>query len=199
MTKLPDTFGFDQTDFQPILNKIMEAYNAQKPDAVALFVNPIAMPPLYKGLRSLGVDVPIQGSPAASNPAIFAMGPDAVEGLLVLDSGGLVNPTALPDDWPLKAGQLAFYEAYQAKYGQAPDFFAAAGADLIAVLAEAMKQAGDPDDKAAVAKALTNLKDFVGLQGIVNFTPEATSQGVTGQMVEFQVQGAQFVLVNVVN
>ena len=81
LTKLPDTFGFDQTDFQPILNKLMEAYNAQKPDAVALFVNPIAMPPLYKGLRALGVDVPIQGSPAASNPAIFAMGPDAVEGL----------------------------------------------------------------------------------------------------------------------
>jgi branched-chain amino acid transport system substrate-binding protein len=198
-TKLPDTFGFDQTDFQPILNKIMEAYNAQKPDAICLYVNPIAMPPLYKGLRSLGVDVPIQGSPAASNPAIFAMGPDAVEGLLVLDSGGLVNPAALPDDWPLKEGQLAFYDAYQAKYGQAPDFFAAAGADLVSVLAEAMKQAGDPDDKAAVAQALINLKDFVALQGIVNFTPEATSQGVTGQMVEFQVKGGLFELVNTVN
>ncbi len=199
LTKLPDTFGFDQTDFQPILNKLMEAYNAQKPDAIALFVNPIALPPLYKGLRSLGVDVPIQGSPAASNPAIFAMGPESVEGLLVLDSGGLVNPAALPDNWPLKAGQMAFYEAYQTKYGAAPDFFAAAGADLVSVLAEAMKQAGGPDDKAAVAKALTSLKDFVALQGIVNFTPEATSQGVTGQMVEFQVKGAQFVLVNTVN
>ena len=91
-TKLPDTFGFDQTDFQPILNKIMEAYNAQKPDAVLLYVNPIAAAPLYKGLRSLGVTVPIQGSPAAAHPAIFAMGPEAVEGFLVLDSGGLVNP-----------------------------------------------------------------------------------------------------------
>jgi len=127
------------------------------------------------------------------------MGPDAVEGLLVLDSGGLINPAALPDDWPLKEGQLAFYEAYQAKYGQAPDFFAAAGADLVSVLAEAMKQAGDPDDKAAVAQALINLKDFVALQGIVNFTPEATSQGVTGQMVEFQVKGGLFELVNTVN
>ena len=89
--------------------------------------------------------------------------------------------------------------AYQAEYGNAPDFFAAAGADLVAVLAEAMKQAGDPDDKAAVAKALTNIKDLVALQGIVTFTPEATSQGVTGQMVEFQVKNAQFVLVNTVN
>ena len=198
-TKLPDTFGFDQTDFQPILNKIMEAYNAQKPDAVVLYVNPIALPPLYKGLRSLGVTVPIQGSPAAAHPAIFAMGPEAVEGFLVLDSGGLVNPAGLPDDWPLKEAQLGFYEAYQAKYGQPPDFFSAAGADLVAVLAEAMKQAGGPDDKAKVAQALINLKDFVALQGILNFTPEETSQGVDGDMVEWQVKGAQFVLVNVVN
>jgi branched-chain amino acid transport system substrate-binding protein len=198
-TKLPDTFGFDQTDFQPILNKIMETYNAQKPDAVVIYVNPIAAPPLYKGLRSLGVDVPIQGSPAAAHPAIFAMGPEAVEGFLVLDSGGLVNPAGLPDDWPLKAGQLAFFDAYMAKYGQPPDFFAAAGADLVSVLAEGMKQAGDPDDKAAVAQKLINLKDFVALQGIINFAPEMTSQGVTGQMVEWQVQGAQFVLVNTVN
>ncbi len=199
LTKLPDTFGFDQTDFQPILNKLMQAYNADKPDAIALSVNPIAVPPLYKGLRSLGVDVPIQGSPAASNPAIFAMGPEAVDGLYVLDSGGLINPPSLPDDWPLKAGQVEFYNAYQAKYGQPPDFFAAAGADLIAVLVEAIKRAGGPDDKAAVAKELVNLKDFVALQGIVNFTPEATSEGVKGQMVLFQVQGPQFVFVKTVN
>ena len=198
-TKLPDTFGFDQTDFQPILNKIMEQYNKLKPDAVVLYVNPIALPPLYKGLRSLGVTVPIQGSPAAAHPAIFAMGPEAVEGFLVLDSGGLVNPAGLPDDWPLKEAQLGFYEAYQGKYGQPPDFFSAAGADLVAVLAEAMKQAGGPDDKAKVAQALINLKDYVALQGILNFTPEATSQGVHGDMVEWQVKGAQWVLVDVVN
>ncbi len=177
----------------------MEAYKAQKPDAVILYVNPIALPPLYKGLRSLGVTEPIQGSPAAAHPAIFAMGPEAVEGFLTLDSGGLVNPAGLPDDWPLKESQLAFFDAYQAKYGQAPDFFSAAGADLVAVLAEAMKQAGGPDDKAKVAQALVNLKDYVALQGIVNFTPEATSQGVDGDMVEWQVKGAQFVLVNTLN
>jgi hypothetical protein len=62
-----------------------------------------------------------------------------------------------------------------------------------------MKQAGGPDDKAKVAQALINLKDYVALQGILNFTPEATSQGVHGDMVEWQVKGAQWVLVNVVN
>ena len=80
-TKLPDTFGFDQTDFQPILNKIMEAYNAQKPDAVAPLRQPDRAAAALQGPAVSGRDVPIQGSPAAAHPAIFAMGPDAVEGL----------------------------------------------------------------------------------------------------------------------
>jgi branched-chain amino acid transport system substrate-binding protein len=197
-TKMPDTFGFDTQDFQPILNKMMEQVNKLKPDAIILYVNPLAAPPLYKGLRSLGVTVPIQGSPAAAHPAIFAMGPEAVEGFLVLDSGGIVNPQALPDSWPLKSMQVDFYDRYQAKYGAPPDFFAADGADLVTVLAAAMKQAGAVD-QAKVQQALINLTNLTTLEGIMSWTPQATSMGITGQMVEFQVKGAQFQLVNPVN
>ena len=69
---------------------------------------------------------------------------------------------------------------------------------MVAVLAEAMKQAGDPDDKAKVAQALVNLKDFVTLEGILTFTPEDIS-GRHGHMVEWEVKGGQFVLVNTLN
>jgi branched-chain amino acid transport system substrate-binding protein len=198
-TKMSDTFGFDVTDFQPILNRIMEEYNKLKPDALLLYVNPLAVPPLYKGLRALGVTVPIQGSPAAAHPAIFMMGPEAVDGLLVLDSGGIVNPQALPDTWPLKKLQVDFYDRYQAKYKEAPDFFSAVGADMVIALAAAMKQAGGADDKQKVADALVNLKDLVSLEGMITFTPQDTTMGVKGNMVEFQVKGAQFQLVNTVN
>jgi branched-chain amino acid transport system substrate-binding protein len=198
-TKMPDTFGFDVTDFQPVLNRIMEEYNKLKPDAVIIYVNPIAAPALYKGLRTLGVTTPIQGSPAAAHPAIFSMGPEAVEGFLVLDSGGIVNPAALPDTWPYKPLQLDFVQRYQAKYNEAPDFFSAVGADMVSILAEAMKQAGGPDDKQKVADALINLKDFKSLEGMVNFTPDNTTQGIKGDMVEFVVKGAQFQFINTVN
>ena len=43
-TKMPDTFGFDQTDFQPILNKMMEQIKTLKPDAIVVYVNPVAFP-----------------------------------------------------------------------------------------------------------------------------------------------------------
>jgi len=197
--KMQDTFGFDQTDFQPILNRMMEEINKAKPDAVLVYANMFGAAPIYKGLRALGVTVPIMGSPAAAHPALFSLGPDAVEGMLVLDSGGIVNPMALPDDFPLKALQLDFSERYQAKFNQPPDFFAAYGADLVSVAVEAMKQAGGADDKAKVAEALINLKDFIALEGIMSFSPDATSQGVQGQMVLFEVKGAQFEFVKVVN
>lgn len=198
-TQMPDQFGFDQTDFQPILNRMMEEIGKVKPDAILVYANMFGAAPIYKGLRALGVTVPIQGSPAAAHPALFSLGPEAVEGMLVLDSGGTVNSEGLPDDFPLKAAQLDFFGRYMAKYNQPPDFFAAYGADLVSIAAEAMKQAGGADDKAAVAKAMINLKDVVTLEGIATFTPEATSMGVQGQMVEFKVTGGQFQFVKVIN
>ena len=194
ITKMPDTFGFDQTDFQPIINRIMEESNKMKPDAIILYVNPVALPALYKGLRSVNVTVPILAGPSSAHPAIFSMGPQAVEGLLVLDSGGVVNPQGLPDSWPLKKAQLDFFERYQAKYNASPDFFAALGSDFVTVLTEALKQAGEVD-KAKLAQALVNLKDVPTLEGILSFTPEATSEGIQGNMVEWEVKGGQFVLV----
>ena len=198
ITKMPDSFGFDVTDFGPITNRIMEEYDKIKPDAIILYVNPVAVPALYKRLRALNVTVPIQGSPAGAHPAIFSMGPAAVEGFLVLDSGGIVNPQALPEDWPLKSIQVDFYERYQAKYDAAPDFFAAFGADMVNVLVEALKQAGEVD-KAKVAQALINIQNLPTLEGIQSYTPSATSQGVTGSMVEYVVKNGQFELVNPIN
>ena len=110
-TKMADTFGFDQQDFQPILNKMLEQINTLKADAIILYVNPIAFPVIYKGLRGLNVTLPILAGTACAHPAIFAQGPQAVEGVYVMDSGGNVNPAALPDSWPSKALQARLRSA----------------------------------------------------------------------------------------
>jgi len=197
--KMPDTFGFDQTDFQPIINRIMEEYKKLEPDAVVLYVNPIALPALVKGITALGVTVPIQGSPAASHPAIFSMGPQTVEGIYVLDSGGISNAAALPDDWPLKEVQLEFIARFTEEYGNPPDHFAATGAGMVMVLTEALKQAGGADDKAKVQQVLINLTEVVIPEGLVTFTPQDTTSGVKGGMVQFQVKNGTFDFVGIVN
>lgn len=198
-TKMQDTFDLNTQDFQPILNKMMEQINSLEPDAIVLYVNPLAFPALYKGLRGLNVTLPILAGTACAHPAIFAMGPDAVDGAYVMDSGGIVNSQALPDSWPVKSLQLDFAQRYMAKYNGPPDFFAADGADTVTVLAAAMKEAGGADDKAKIAEALINLKDLPTLEGLMTFTPDATSMGINGYMVEWQVKNAQFELVGTIN
>ncbi|OFW66963.1 MAG: hypothetical protein A2Y74_10120, partial [Actinobacteria bacterium RBG_13_63_9] len=174
LTVLPDTFGLSLPDPQAILNKIMEGVNSVQPDAIITLSNPLAQPAIYQGLRNLGVTLPIHGSPAAAHPAVMSRGPEAVEGLYVCDSGGMVNPQDLPDTWPVKAFQVDFYQRYFDNYGFAPDFFAAVGADFFIVLEAAMKQAGGADDKEAVRQALLNLTDVVALEGLQTFTPDET-------------------------
>lgn len=198
-TKMQDTFDLNTQDFQPILNKMMEQINNLKPDAIVLYVNPLAFPALYKGLRGLNVTLPILAGTACAHPAIFAMGPEAVDGAFVMDSGGNVNPQALPDSWPIKAMQLDFAQRYMGKFNSPPDFFAADGADTVTVIAAAMKAAGGADDKAKIAEALINLKDLPTLEGLMNFAPDATSMGIHGSMVEWQVKNAQFELVGTIN
>jgi ABC-type branched-subunit amino acid transport system substrate-binding protein len=178
---------------------MMEQINSLNPDAIVLYVNPLAFPPLYSGLRGLNVTLPVLAGTACAHPAIFAMGPQAVEGAYVMDSGGNVNPQALPDDWPIKPLQLAFSEAYMAKYNEPPDFFAATGSDMVTTLVAAMQEAGGADDRAKVQQALINLTDLPTLEGLMTFTPDATSMGIHGQMVEWQVVNGQFELVGTIN
>ena len=189
-TKMPDTYGLDVTDFQPLLNKIMEEYKKLKPDAVFLMSNPISMPAIYKGLRDLGVTEPIIAGTASAHPAIFSQGPEAVEGVIVMDPAGILNPEALPDSAPNKAMLVDFFTRYNDKYGAAPDMFSTMGADFVTVLAEALKAGGD--DKEKIRQALINMSDVMTLEGPMNFTPENTNQGDTSCGYEFQVKNAVF-------
>ncbi len=119
-TLMGDTYGLDDTDFTPIANKIAAKARELNPDAIILGSNPVAVNPLTKALRGLGVKVPIynQGSgshplpmfaPAGFDPAVvagdYAMGP------------AIVDPTKVPDTYPAKAELVAFVERWRA--GQA--------------------------------------------------------------------------------
>jgi branched-chain amino acid transport system substrate-binding protein len=199
ITVLPDTFGLVLPDPQAIVNKIKQAYDSVQPDAIFTLSNPLAQPGIYQGLRNLGVTVPIHGSPAAAHPSIMAKGPAAVEGLYVMDSGGLLNPQPLPDSWPTKPFLVDFYERYVAHYTYAPDFFAAVGADYFIVLQEAMKKAGGAEDKEAVRQALLTLTDVVTLEGLQTYAQSDTIEGVKGFMVEYQIKNGKFEFVRTLN
>jgi len=75
---MSDTYALSETDFNSIANKIAAKAKDVKPDAIILCSNPVAVNPLTKALRALGVKVPIynQGSGAHPLPMFAGAGND---------------------------------------------------------------------------------------------------------------------------
>lgn len=195
ITVMPDAWALDEADITPIANKIADQAKTVEPDAIILASNPIHVPAMTKALRGLGVTVPIIGSGAGAHPAIFMQGPPAVEGNLTIGPG-VVNPSALPDDYPAKAELVAFIERFMAAYPDSPpSLFAGFGYDMINLAAQALAAGGD--DPAAVGAALRGLR-WDGAQGSFKYTP-ADSYGIHGGFCEWKVENGQFVFVRTLN
>jgi branched-chain amino acid transport system substrate-binding protein len=198
ITKIADTFGMDGSDIEPVVNKLMEQYNAVKPDAFIVMGVPPTTPVIYKSLRDRGVTEPMYGNAIVAHPAtVMVLGPEAVEGLYALDSGGGANPAAMPDDWPSKALQLKFADFYTKKYSMPPDSMAMSGASYVSVLVEAMNKAGALD-REKVRAAMHAITDLPSTQGLLSFSVENPNEGVqVGQMVLYQIKGGQFELTQI--
>ena len=194
ITVLPDTWQLDATDLTPQVSKIYDAYKELNPDALFVMSAIVQTPLLQKGLRDLGVTVPIQSGPVSAHPAILSMGPEVVEGLLFLGAG-ITNPSQLPDDYPNKALMLDFAARFQAAYNEIPTLFAGAGYDSFHILLEGLKAGGD--DKAKVRDAIEGLKDFPVSQGVVNYTPD--DHVLHGGYNEWIVKGGVFTFVRSLN
>ncbi len=197
ITKLADTFTPDQADFQPIVNKFMETYNTLKPDGILLMGTPNTTPVLCNMLRERGVKEPIFGSPVACHPAtVLVAGPEAVEGLHVLDTGGGAVPQQMPDDWPVKDLQLKFADTFTKKFNYPADSLAADGASYVCVMAAALKAGGT--DREKVSAALRDLKSLQTTVGLVSLSDQNTSEGLElGQMVLLQIKDGVFKYVTV--
>lgn len=195
ITVMPDAWALDEADVTPIVNKIADQVKTVQPDLLLIASNPIHVPALTKGLRGLGVTLPILGSAAGAHPAIFMQGPEAVEGNLCIGPG-VVNPSALPDGYPAKEELAAFVERFKAAYPDAmASLFLGFGYDVIH-LAEAALKAGN-GDKAATAAALRSLV-WDGAQGSYKYTPD-DSIGIHGGFCLWKVVGGQFEFVSTLN
>ena len=80
-----------------------------------------------------------------------------------------------------------FVQAYSAKYGDLPLYYSAQQYDGIYIVLEAMKQAGNPHDKDAVASALEIVKT-TGVKGQNYFRPIEEGHTMPNYLVVTQIQ-----------
>lgn len=153
---LSEGFAEGTTDFRSLLTKVKEAV----PDVVFIPSQYKEAAQLLKQAKELGVNVQFLADAALYSPELLKAAGNAAEGLI------LTNPEWSPQSE--KPQVKAFVAAFRKAYGQDPDVYAAAGYDLIFVLAQAM---GDGNGVTAdsVRQNLLQMKPHDGVTGEIKF------------------------------
>ncbi len=163
------SFAKGDRDFSPQLTQI----KGMAPDAIICSALVEEASGIVSQARQLGIaqNVPIVGGNGFNSPALIKNAGAAAEGVIV---GAAWNASS-----PLPVNKK-FVEDYTKKFGTPPDQFAAQAFAGVHIAYQAIKKAGDPNNRAAIREALTQIKDLDTVLGPFYFTPgrDAGSQPV---------------------
>ena len=122
-----------------------------------------------KNMKQLGMTIPLVQSHGAASKKFIELAGDAADGI-IMPAGKLVIYKQLPDTDPQKAVCKEYAEKYQAKFKAPESSFGGYAYDAMRMLILAMDKAGS--DRAKIRDELEGLKNFVGVSGIFNMSPE---------------------------
>jgi branched-chain amino acid transport system substrate-binding protein len=167
-----ESFSTKDTNFSAQLTKI----KGLGVDALVVSALAEAGSGLVLQARQLGLSQPIVGGNGFNSPKIAEIAGPAADGVVV-GSPWFVG----------KAGVLnqGFVEAFQKKFDQAPDQFAAQAYDTLHILAAAIDRAGATDPVKLKTALLAT--DYTGLLGPFRFTPgrdPASAEGVAVTVIQ---------------
>ena len=141
---------------------------------------------LIKQARDLGITAPFLGGDTYEAPEFIEIGGKEVEGVAI--------STHYTAEAPVTEVSKEFLDAYEKKYGQAPNAFAALGFDAYLVAIEAIENAGSTDPK-AIRDAIAKIKDFKGATGIITLDENGDANK---SAVIKQVKDGKFVYIETV-
>jgi branched-chain amino acid transport system substrate-binding protein len=160
-----EVFGEKDTDMTPQLTKI-RGTNAQ---AVIVWGTGPAPALVAKNMKQLGITLPLIQSHGAASKKFIELAGDAGEGI-IMPAGKLAVWQQLPDTDPQKAVCKEYAEKYTAKFKLPESSFGGYAYDAIRMLNQALAKAGSDRDK--IRSELEGVKNFVGVSGIFNMSPE---------------------------
>jgi len=168
-----ERFGDKDVDMTTQLTKV-KGSDAQ---AVVVWAIPPAASVVTKNARELGLQIPLFQSHGVANKRFIELAGPAANAVR-FPAGKLLTAESLPDSDKQKKTLITYAKAFEAKYG-ARNTFGGHGWDAIWLAyraAEAAAARVSPDDlptfRAAIRDELEKIKEFVGISGIFNMSPE---------------------------
>lgn len=184
-----EVFGEKDTDMTPQLTKI-RGTDAQ---VVICWGTGPAPALVAKNMKQLGLTLPLVQSHGAASKKFIELAGDAGEGI-ILPAGKLAVYTQLPDSDPAKAVCKKYADMYQAKFKAPVSSFGGYAYDALQMLTKALEQAGK--DKAKIRDALEGVKNYVGVSGTFNMSPEDHNGLTQAAFVMVKIEKGAFKLID---
>ena len=180
-----ESFGDKDTDMTVQLTKI-KGTNAQA--LVVWGTNP-GPALISKNAKQLGLTIPIFDSHGIANQAFIDLAGDAANGV-IFPAGKLLVADVLPDSDPQKAVLQAYAKDFKAKYNKTADTFGGHAWDALNLVAKALEKAGP--DKAKIRDEIENTKNFVGISGLFNMSPQDHNGLTKGAFAMVKIAGGKW-------
>jgi branched-chain amino acid transport system substrate-binding protein len=184
-----EVFGEKDTDMTPQLTKLRGT-----PAQVVICWGTGPAPALVaKNMKQLGLTLPLIQSHGAASKKFIELAGDAGEGI-IMPAGKLVVWQQLPDTDPQKAVCKEYAEKYAAKFKAPESSFGGYAYDAIRMLNQALATAANDRDK--IRNEVEGTKNFVGVSGIFNMSPEDHNGLTPAAFVMVKVHNGGFQLID---
>jgi branched-chain amino acid transport system substrate-binding protein len=187
---IKESFGARDTDMTAQLTKARNAV----PQALIVWTTGPAGAITAKNVAQLGIDLPLFQCHGLPDPKYIELAGPASEGNR-MPATKLMVASELPDTDPQKAVIQEFIKLYNDKgYDKQFPINTHSGYawDAIMLIVKGIEKAGTEPE--ALRAAIEQTKDYVGISGIYNLTPEDHNGLDVNSMVMVQVKGGKFVM-----
>ncbi len=121
-----------------------------------------------KNWKQLAMKIPLYQSHGAASQKLLKMAGKAAE-QMIFPAPKLIVVDQIADSDPQKKILNAYRDSYEKKYGQAVSKFGGNAHDAIRIIVAALKAVGP--DRAKIRDYIENLKNYVGIVGVYNYSP----------------------------
>jgi len=179
------SYAAGDTDYSAQLTELKNL-NPQ-PQVIFISSGPAEIGTIVKQARALGIQLPILGGDGYDTPDLITLAGDAANNVFFTTHEGIYGE---------ESSAKAFNEAYQAKFGKAPQsVFAALGYDGVKLMVDAIARAGSTDgDK--IRDALAATKGYKAVTGTISY--DEGSRVPTKSVALIEVKGGVFTLLDTV-
>ncbi|MCX5890691.1 MAG: ABC transporter substrate-binding protein [Deltaproteobacteria bacterium] len=184
-----EVFGDKDTDMTPQLTKL----RSTPAQAVICWGVGPAPALVAKNMKQLGLTIPLIQSHGAASKKFIELAAEAGEGI-IMPAGKLVIYTQLPDSDPQKAVCREYTEKYKAKFKASESSFGGYAYDAQRMLNQVLAKAGN--DQAKIRAELEGTKNFVGVSGVFNMSPEDHNGLTPEAFVMVKIQKGEFTLID---